>query len=91
MISVPLYFFLFVYLLFVAVFVVFMLINLYHIIASASLTLPSFVMSFFIFAMTALVFYLTFQFLGAENVVWRDPVTLFNVDWFTGLFGSPQF
>ena len=81
-ITVPLYVFLFIYLLFLTVFVVFTVINLYHIFASASFTLASFAMSFFIFASTVMVFYVTFQLLVDVN--WQQTVTLFTTQWING-------
>ncbi|MBI5222460.1 MAG: hypothetical protein HY980_03115 [Candidatus Magasanikbacteria bacterium] len=84
MLTIPLYFFLFAYLIFLAIFAVFSIINFYHILATASFTLASFILSFFIFALTALTFYFTWQLIIDVN--WQTPVTLFNSNWITNIF-----
>ena len=84
MLTIPLYFFLFAYLIFLAIFAVFSIINFYHILATASFTLASFILSFFVFALTALTFYFTWQLTADVN--WQTPVTLFNGGWLTSFF-----
>lgn len=76
MLSAPLYFFLFLFFLFLAVFVAFCLMIIYHIVVSASFSWASFFMAFFIFSISALTLYLTFELLG--EVDWRLPV--FTID-----------
>lgn len=88
MITIPLYTLLFLYLIFLAIFAVFSLINIYHIIMSASFTLASFVMTFFIFTLTVLTLYYTWHLL--LEVDWRAPIVVFNVDWVIGIFGIRQ-
>ncbi len=68
-----------------------MLINLYHIVASASFTFVSFIMTFFIFAATALVFYFTIRLLMEAGVDWQSRLTVFNAEWFGSLFGAQPF
>lgn len=87
MISIPLYSLLFVYILFLAVFVVFMCIHLYHIISTASFTIISFLVVFSVFAAAAIILYTTYQLLGGA-VDWQAPLVLFNPDWFGSVFGS---
>ena len=70
MIEIPLYSLLFVYILFLAIFVVFILIDLYHIIMTASLSMTSFFMTFFVFVTSFLIIYATWYFL--QNVDWRQ-------------------
>lgn len=84
MLTVPLYLFLFAYLIFLAIFAVFSIINFYHILATASFTLASFILSFFIFALTALTLYFTWQL--TIDVNWQTPVTLFNSSWISDVF-----
>ncbi len=91
MFSIPLYIVLFLYSLFLAVVAAFMLIHLYHIVATASFTLVSFMMTFFIFASTALVLYFTMEFLSAAAINWQAPLILFDIDWFRSLFGNQSF
>ncbi|MBT4153171.1 MAG: hypothetical protein HOE53_00815 [Candidatus Magasanikbacteria bacterium] len=86
MLQIPLYLFLFLYWIFVAVFVTFMLINLYHIIASGSFTFPSFFMTFFVFASVTLIMYFTWTAITSAGINFRQPVTLFNIDWISGVF-----
>ncbi|MBP9761073.1 MAG: hypothetical protein KBD15_02440 [Candidatus Magasanikbacteria bacterium] len=88
MISIPLYSILFVYILFLAVFVVFMCIHLYHIISTASFTLISFFVVFSVFAAAAIILYTTYQLVGGGDVNWQAPLVLFNPDWFGSVFGS---
>ena len=79
MISIPLYVFLFIYLVFLAIFAAFSLVNIYHIIMSASFTLASFVTSFFIGLLTVLTLYYTWYLLADVN--WQLVVTLFDPTW----------
>jgi len=81
MLTIPLYSFLFLYLLFLCVFVIFSIMNFYHIVMTAAFTLSSFIMTFFIFTLTVLTLYFTWQLL--LNVDWQTPVTLLNTAWLT--------
>jgi len=80
MIAFPLYILLFVYLIFLAIFFVFVTINFYYIITSGAFTSASFMVSFFVFALTVLTIYLTFALLIHVN--WRKQVQLYNPAWF---------
>lgn len=84
MLTIPLYFFLFAYLIFLAIFAAFSIVNFYHILATASFTLASFILSFFVFALTTLTLYFTWQL--TIDVNWQTPVTLFNSSWLTNFF-----
>ena len=86
MVTIPLYTLLFIYFLFLAIFAVFLLINFYHIVMTASFTLSSFLVTFIIFALTALTLYFTWQFLSAVD--WQISLTVFDSSWFTNLFNS---
>lgn len=86
MFSLPLYTFLFLYFIFLTVFIAFSAVNFYHIVATASFTFVSFLASFFVFAMTILTLYLTWQLL--QNVAWQTPVVLFDGNWLSGIFGE---
>ncbi|MBU0597019.1 hypothetical protein KJ641_01595 [Patescibacteria group bacterium] len=61
--EIPLYIILFLYFVFLSVFASFYLVIAYHIATSASFTLASFFMSFFIFAITILTLYGTMELL----------------------------
>lgn len=89
MVTIPLYTLLFIYFLFLAIFAVFLLIDSYHIVMTASFTLSSFLVTFIIFALTTLTLYFTWQFLS--EVDWQAPLTVFSSSWFTGLFSSQPF
>jgi len=88
MISIPLYTLLFIYLLFLAVFATFTIINFYHIIASASFTFASFFVSFLTFALTILTLYFTIQLLG--GVDWKVAIVSFEFGSFVEFFTGPQ-
>ncbi|PIR03069.1 MAG: hypothetical protein COV60_02340 [Candidatus Magasanikbacteria bacterium CG11_big_fil_rev_8_21_14_0_20_43_7] len=85
-IAIPLYIFLFVYLIFIAVFLAFSIINFYHIVVAASFTIVSFTISFFIFALTLLTLYLTYTLLVDIN--WQQTLLVFDTGWFTGPSGT---
>jgi len=85
MLTIPLYIILFLYLAFLSIFFIFSLINFYHIVMSASFTLASFFMSFFVFAMTILTIYFTAQLLTGVN--WQIPIIVLDLDWLSRVFG----
>lgn len=63
MVIIPLYIILFIYFLFLIVFTFFSILNFYHIIITGSFTMASFIASFFIFVLTVLTLYFTWQLL----------------------------
>ncbi len=79
MIAIPLYFLLFIYIVLLAVFVAFMILNFHHIIVGASLDSISFGVSFLIFILTVLTLYFTFQILGETN--WKEVLLVFDKAW----------
>lgn len=84
MFEVPLYIFLFLFFIFLAIFAAFYIMIIYHIVASASFTLTSFLMSFFIIAVTTLTLYAATYLLS--GVDWRQTVFSFDTRGFTGMF-----
>lgn len=70
--TIPLYAFLFAYLAWAAIFIIFLLLNIYHLAQSASLTFASFVMTLFILLLGTGVLFLTWQLLSAVD--WQTPV-----------------
>lgn len=88
MFAIPLYTFLFIYGVFFVVFLIFSIINFYHIVATASFTFASFLASFFVFAATILTLYMTWSLL--EGTLWQTPVILFDAEWITGIFRTPS-
>ncbi|KKQ26930.1 MAG: hypothetical protein US42_C0018G0004 [Candidatus Magasanikbacteria bacterium GW2011_GWC2_37_14] len=85
-ITIPLYVILFIYLAFLAVFLIFSLLNFYHIVVTGSFAMASFIMSFFIFSLTILTLYFTYQLLIDVN--WQQTLLEFNTNFFQA---SPQF
>ena len=85
--TIPLYTLLFVYVVFLAIFFVFLLINLYHIIMTASLTVVSFFTSFFIFTASFLILYMTWYLLQAMD--WNQ--ALVELPALSGFFTSLNF
>jgi len=84
MVTIPLYTLLFAYLIFLAIFLIFSMINFYHIIMTASFTFASFVVTFIIFTLTVLTFYFTWSLL--VDIDWKAPLIVFNSDWFSDIF-----
>ncbi|OGH68817.1 MAG: hypothetical protein A3J66_02045 [Candidatus Magasanikbacteria bacterium RIFCSPHIGHO2_02_FULL_47_14] len=91
MISIPLYVFFILYLLLAAVFTIFLLINFFHLVGTASLTLTSFVITVFVLGSATLVLFGTFILLQGVGVDWRAPLTLFNFEWILNLFRQTGF
>jgi hypothetical protein len=81
MLTIPLYVFLFLYFAFLLVFVIFSILNFYHIVMSDSFTLASFVFSFFIFTLTVLTLYFTYFLL--KEMDWRQPLLTIDLSLFS--------
>ena len=79
MFTLPLYVILFLYLIYLAIFAIFSVINFYHIVTSGSFTIPSFAASFVVFTLTFLTLYFTWTLLA--GVDWQQPITIFNHEW----------
>jgi len=84
MTEIPLYIFLFIYILFLTVFVIFALINFYHLVMTASLTIVSFFVSFFVLMYTILALYATWWLL--QDVNWQQSIISFSA--ISDLFSS---
>ena len=69
---IPLYSLLIIFTIFLAIFFIFLIINVYHIVASASFTLPSFVVTFFVTATSLLILYGTWFLL--QGIDWQQPL-----------------
>ncbi len=83
-IALPLYIFLFLYFLVLAIFAAFVLINFYHIVGSGTLTVMSFTITFFTATLTVFTLYETYLLLQGTN--WQETIPLFNSNWITNLF-----
>lgn len=82
MIDIPLYIFLFMFFIVLAIFAAYYLIIIYHIVHSASFTLETFFMTFFVFACAAFLLYGVADILQVVN--WQE--TVFTID--LGIFGE---
>ncbi|MEK7083986.1 MAG: hypothetical protein AAB932_02035 [Patescibacteria group bacterium] len=76
MITIPLYVILFAYLAYLCVFFIFVLFNVYHIVMSASFTLPSFFVTFFVSSLAIFTLYFTWQL--SIGVDWQMPIIDMN-------------
>lgn len=83
MLSIPLFFFLFIYFAIVAFLLVFLFVCLYHIVTTGEFTIPSFAMTAFTFGAVAFTLILTWVFLAKANIDWRAPLNIFNTNWTT--------
>ena len=85
MVEIPLYVVLFLFFIFLAIFAAFYIMISYHIIASASFTLASFLMSFLIFVCTFLTLYAITELL--VDVDWTQTMFSFDTRGIMGIFG----
>lgn len=67
MLSIPLYYFLFAYFAFLAIFATLIFINLSHLFHTGTLTMFSFLITLFVLAFAAIVIWATWNFLGDVN------------------------
>ncbi len=84
MLAIPLYTFLGLYLLLLGVFTLFFIINIAHLVQTGSLTFVSFVVTFLFLASVIIMIYATMNLLTGTD--WQQEVTIFNKEWFVGLF-----
>lgn len=84
MLAIPLYIFFGLYLLLFAVFVLFFIINIAHLVQTGSLTFVSFLVTFIFCASIALLLYATVNLLAETD--WQQEIIIFNQEWFVHLF-----
>lgn len=89
MLTIPLYSFLILYFIFLIIFFIFSLINVAHITSTGSLTLASFLVTFIVGALCALIFYGAWYFL--QGVYWQTPITIWNTDWISSILPFNSF
>jgi hypothetical protein len=89
MISVPLYLFILLYLLVVLAFLFIFFIHIYHLVATASVSLVSIAMTLFVGGMMVLI--IGFTFLILAGIPWGNAVPLLNTSWFPGIFSPNIF
>lgn len=75
--TIPLIAFLYLYLLFVLIWLVFSLIAFYHIIRYGQISLASFIAAFAYLAVSAVILYLSYQYLS--RIDWSVDLTIFQV------------
>jgi len=86
MLSIPLYGILIFYALILLMLAIFFLVNFFHIILTGTTTFTSLLMTLFV------IIFATAVLLGAwyllKNLEWGNFITIWNNDWFGGIFGS---
>ncbi|GEM_PF-2332631 len=85
--AIPLYIFLFLYFLFLAVFITFSIIHVYHIVATASLTFASLTVTFIISVLTVVTLFWTIQ--ALQGVDFTQTISVFGGQWFGGGSNEP--
>lgn len=86
LITLPVYTLLFLYLIFLTIFAIFSIVNVYHVVVTGTFTLASFFITFFVSVLTVITLYFTWHLL--KDIDWQQPMTLFNSDWITDVFPS---
>lgn len=89
MITIPLYVALIIYLTYLIIVISFFLINLSHLISNGALTLISFLFNCLIGFAVISILYFTIYLL--KDVVWTQPMTIWNSDWITGVLNPSNF
>ncbi|HLD60646.1 MAG TPA: hypothetical protein VJA27_00735 [Patescibacteria group bacterium] len=89
MITIPLYFILFIYGFFLLGFSVFFFINLGHLVRTGTFTFVSFFVSCAFIVFILLVLWTTWYLLQGVN--WQEPITLWNGNWLGSFDSIPQF
>ncbi len=84
MLTVPLSLFFYLYLAFLAVFVIFFLINLAHLIGTGTITIISAGITIAVVIFCAFILSFTWNFL--QTVDWQTPVVLWDTTWISHLF-----
>lgn len=84
MLALPLYTLLGLYLLLFAVFVLFFIINIAHLVQTGSLTFVSFLVTFIFCASVALLLFATINLLTDTD--WQQQIIIFDKEWFVRLF-----
>lgn len=76
MLAIPLYLLLFLYFVFLAVFLSFVIINLYHLSVTGAITFASFTVTLTVFVLAAFTIFTTWYIL--QGTPWQESVTLFG-------------
>jgi glucan phosphoethanolaminetransferase (alkaline phosphatase superfamily) len=84
MLALPLYFLLIIYALFVLVVMYLMWVNLSHLLNTGTFTFTSLSVTLIMLALMLVIFFFTWQALA--GVDWQESITIFNTNWFQGLF-----
>ncbi len=89
MIAVPIYLFLFAYFFFLFVWLIFMLINIAHLVNTGTLTFGSFVATFTVLSLAVIILWATWNLLLGTD--WQQTITVWNNSWISDLFRLQQF
>lgn len=89
MITIPLYFILFIYFAFLVLFTIFSFINVGHIYHSGALTFTSFVFTIFVALFVIGNFILTFNLLAGTD--WQQMITVWNSAWISNTLTLNNF
>lgn len=81
MLSIPLYVFVLIYAILFAIIAILFFINLYHLAATASVTVVSMFVTIVVLASAGIVLFFTIGFLTA--IEWDQTVKLFDSNWFS--------
>ena len=82
--SLPLYVFLFAFFGFLFIFLIFILIGLYRLFETASLTFTSFLVTISVLVVSVLSLFIVWYLL--QEVDWKTQFTIFDSSWITNLF-----
>lgn len=83
MLALPLYTLLGLYLLLLAIFTLFFIINIAHLVQTGSLTFVSFVVTFLFLASVIIMIYATMNLLAGTD--WQQGFVIFDKEWFVQL------
>ncbi|HSR89380.1 MAG TPA: hypothetical protein VLK22_03240 [Candidatus Udaeobacter sp.] len=86
MLVVPLYTLLIAYITFLAIFFIFFITNLLHILLTGTTTFFSLIITFIILALSILTIYATWYYL--QDTIWTQTITLIDINWLKSLLAN---
>lgn len=89
MLTIPLYFILFIYLAYLMIISAFTYVNFSHLFHGGALTIVSFLVTLLIGVLAVVTLYLTFIFL--IGVDWNQPLTLWDNAWISNALSSSNY
>ncbi|MFB6226556.1 MAG: hypothetical protein ABEJ02_04345 [Candidatus Paceibacteria bacterium] len=79
MISFPLYWLLFIYFIFLAIYIALILVNIYHILEANIFSTATFLFTFFVIVLSLFIVYFSWELVSEIN--WQQELILFNSQW----------